>query len=231
MAGFLVPSDEDAITNAPDIFGRDNDDDTSNGLAEGDFFTLQTRSSAKTYGRVLQEVTTGSDVGLQVEEPMAIAFRNGDEIAVIRPSNGDIIGEWIIKEPKDDGLLPINGYVTAGVLPGDLVVRKLSGEDDIAEVRYWLRPIVNAGSNNFELMRDDGVTAATVATNINSLDLIYLLDDDTEVLSVPAADLERIRAIRVVLVGQTDNLRTGRDNYSGVKSRSLDTIVKIRNAF
>ncbi|MCD6527604.1 MAG: prepilin-type N-terminal cleavage/methylation domain-containing protein [Desulfuromonas sp.] len=149
------------------------------------------------------------------------------------------------------------GYAVASVgsiKAGDMIVRKIDDEALPATdpnyaptiIRYWLRPAANGGSNNFELMRGVVNAAAPttfaetslIASNIpndavnhpdQQLQLTYLLEDGTE--TAAPADLDQIRAIRINISGQTDNTKTGLDNYSGVKTRNLQTVVKIQNAF
>lgn len=234
MAGFLVPDDVNPISSAPASPGIDTDADGS--LDTGTVFSLRTISSVRAYARVISEDPLGG--GLTVESGSTTMFSEGNRVHVIQPSSGkDISGSLTLGEPSGD-VLPITtaGYSPGSISAGDIVVRKLAGEpDEVTTVRYWLRANNTTGDNIFDLVRDllldDGtsIETATVAGNINDIDLTYILEDGTE-SSAPAA-LEAIRAIRLTVTGQTDNIKTGLANFSGVKTRSLQTVVKIQNAF
>jgi prepilin-type N-terminal cleavage/methylation domain-containing protein len=239
MAGFLLNVGDTAISSAPPSPGIDTDDDGS--LDTGTVFSLQTRSSVRAYARV----TSADNTGLTVASGSATTFSKDNLIYVIRPSSPeDYYGPLILGEPSGD-VLPISTdtdaddegvepvvYSPSSISTGDIVVRKLAGEpDEVTTVRYWLRANNTTGDNIFDLIRDDGtsIETATVAGNINNINLSYILEDGTE-SNAPAA-LEAIRAIRLTVTGQTDNTKTGLANFSGVKTRSLQTVVKIQNAF
>ena len=229
MAGFLIPSNQTAITSAPDVFGIDEtgDEIPDNG---GAVFSLNTISSAKTYARVLSEAIDSS--GLLVDADMVGLFDKDYLIHVIRPSTMvDVSGEWTIGTIAANKFPIITaGYVAGAIEPGDMIVRKFTGEPNVANIRYWLRPTAGGGTNNFELIRDDGsaIGATVIASNIIALDLTYLMANGSEV--VTTTDYENIKLIRVNLSAETDNTKSGSTNYSGVKRRSLQTLVKIRNA-
>ncbi len=234
MAGFLLPNDTDPISSAPASLGIDtNNDDAPD---TGTVFSLQTISSTRAYARVISEASDSS--GLTVASGSAAAFSAGNLVHVIRPSSlTPVSGPLELGEPSGD-VLPITtaGYSSGSIAPGDIVVRKLAGEPaDVTTVRYWLRANNSTGNNIYDLVRDDGrvtippTIPPVVASNINTIDLAYILEDGTE-SSAPAA-LEAIRAVRLTVTGQTDNTKTGLANFSGVKTRSLQTVVKIQNAF
>ena len=238
MAGFLVPDDVIPISSAPASPGIDTDADGS--LDTGTVFSLQTRSSVRAYARV----TSADNTGLTVESGSATVFSEGNLIYVIRPSSLEVYGPLILGEPSGD-VLPISTdtdaddegvepvvYSPSSISTGDIVVRKLAGEPDgVTTVRYWLRVNNDTGDNIFDLVRDDGSATgtATVAGNINDIDLSYILEDGTESNAPP--ELEAIRAIRLTVTGQTDNIKTGLANFSGLKTRGLQTVIKIQNAF
>lgn len=232
MAGFLVPDDVNPISSAPASPGIDTDADDS--LDTGTVFSLRTISSMRAYARVI----SADNTGLTVESGSANVFSEGNLIYVIRPSSGiEISGPLTLGEPSGD-VLPITTetYSSSSISSGDIVVRKLEGEPaGVTTVRYWLRVNNSSGDNIYDLVRDDGrvtippTKPPVVAGNINDIDLSYILEDGTE-SSAPAA-LEDIRAIRLTVTGQTDNIKTGLANFSGVKTRSLQTVVKIQNAF
>ncbi|SHI49578.1 prepilin-type N-terminal cleavage/methylation domain-containing protein [Malonomonas rubra DSM 5091] len=241
MAGFLIPADENPITGAPNIFGidanRDGDLDDTDDV--GNFFTLQTSSSLRAYARVVDEAFSTPTVTLEVEDVMEDAFASGQWIKVIRPSTLEDLspGENWAVTAVDSGANTISAtdtgaggsYVSGAIQAGDMVVRKQNGEAYPAVVNYWLRPTQNAGTNNFELVRQDDVGASVVANFISAIDLTYLMEDGTESNAPAVANLDQIKAIRIVASAQTDNTKTGLDAYSGTKTRTLRTVVKIRN--
>lgn len=227
MAGFLVPSGVNAVFAAPDVIYPST---SSTDIPDADeTFTIQTRSSSKSYARVTGE-ELGTSKGIRVEEAMALNFRDGNDIIVVRPTTGMVVtGPREIGEPVGN-LLPITGYAASGVREGDIVVRKLAGEADVAVISYWLRPVEGGGDNNFELMRGDGNSNSVIATNINALNFRYILDDGLPPVNTTAA-VDRIRAVLIEITGATDNTRTGLVNYSGIKSRSIGSVASIRNSF
>lgn len=238
MAGFLLPDSTTAITSAPDIFGIDDNDDGDflDTDDSGALFTLQTPSSEKTYARVMNEDLSGTTVTLEIEADMLDQFETNHRIRVIRPATlVDLTGsgaDWVITA-VDDTNNEISfvdaGYVAGTIEAGDMIIKKLPGEAPTAVINYWLIPTPSGGDNNFELIREDGNAKSVVASYINAVDLTYLMQDGSE-QTAPTA-VEDIRAVRVVISAETDNTKTGKENYSGVKRRSLQTLTKIRNAF
>jgi prepilin-type N-terminal cleavage/methylation domain-containing protein len=232
MAGFLVVNDQPAILNAPDVIWKDTDGNGLKDAGEGDVFEIQSSASVKSFARV---VGVSGDT-LVVEPGMEVNFRKGDNLALISP------GPATFKKKSATEFFIITGDPTKGVPQlqldssvatiakiNDIIVVKSTTEEDVAQIRYWLSPIPDGGSNNFQLMRTDDSGPNIIATNITELDLTYIMDDGTED-SAPA-NPQAISAIRIDITGETDNTRTGADNYSGVKGRSLQSIVKLRNSF
>lgn len=238
MAGFLV--DGDAILSMPNELGKDlNDDGDFLDTGEAaDYFRFQTCSSIKTYARVLSD---GADK-IIVESDMASYFGNENTIEVIRPTTNAILGTWELNnDPSTDGAgykLPFasGAYTSGTVKAGDMVVRKLeftdgNTEKSPAEISYYLRQTDNGGTNNLELVRCDIASDGTLeksplANNISRIDFEYLAADGST-----ATDRNEIRAVRITITGATDNTKTGSVNYSGEKTRQLQTVVKIQNAF
>ena len=70
----------------------------------------------------------------------------------------------------------------------------------------------------------------TMAAKITDLRFSYILGNGTTLNAVSdATQLSDIQAVRITLSGSTDASQTGRENYSGVKNRTFQTLVKIRN--
>lgn len=250
MAGFLV--DGTAIIDAAATFGINNNDDGDfDDVGEsGEFFSIQTCSSRRTYSRILNEDSGGN--GLVVEANMSQYFIEEDLVSIIRPGTNGIVFnllevDTVTVTDSDNNRIPLalsptnpdaTGYTVASVgviQAGDMIVRKIVNEAFPSIIRYWLRKKDNGGDNNFELMRgvvdsvDSTIFTETslIASNINAMSLNYILEDGTE--TTTPANLNQIRAIRINITGETDEDRTAK--YSGIKRRSLQTVVKIQNAF
>ena len=239
MAGFLIPNDESAIVNAPIVFGKDEnrDNDCDDAGDSGDDFVFSTSSSWNTYARILRV----DAAGLVVEADKAGLFRDAQYVRIIRPSTnvdistteriigtiGTVVDVPVVTPPNI--LIPIDG-ILAAFTAGDIIIRKYSGEDSPVFIQYMLRPTLSAGTNNYELMRyvrnkdDSIIDSSVIARNISALSLTYLLADGT-----PTTDPDQIRAIRINMTSQTDENRTQKN--SNIKTRSLQTVVKIQNAF
>lgn len=234
MAGFLIPVAATPITSAPDVIRIDaNRDGVVDGGDSGAFFSMQTGSSKKVYARVLGEEYSAPTLKLLVSDDIIDQFSIGDVIKVIQPATLEVLnpGTWAISavDPLNNKLsVTDNTYVAGTILLGDMIAFKRTGEATPAFISYWLQPTLNAGTNNFELVRSDGNNTSVVARNVLTLDMTYLMDDGTE--SVAPADLTGITAIRLTITAETDNTKTGLAGYSGVKRRRLQTLVKIRNA-
>jgi len=229
MAGFLIPSDTNAITSAPDVIGIDEDRDGAldNG---GAVFSFNTISSSLTYARVTSEATDGS--GLTIDSDMQGLFDAGDLIHVIRPSTKvDVSGSsgWELGTITDNKLaIATTGYAAGSVEAGDMIARKYAGEASAqTNIQYWLRHTEGGGTNNYELLRDDGLGATVIASNIAALDLTYVMANGSEVNST--TDYENVRGIRLTISAEIDDKKIAVTN--GVKRRSLQTFVTIRNAF
>lgn len=69
-----------------------------------------------------------------------------------------------------------------------------------------------------------------LAAKITDLRFSYILSDGTTLNAVSdATKLSDIQAVRITLTGSTDATQTGRENFAGVKTRTFQTLVKIRN--
>lgn len=84
-----------------------------------------------------------------------------------------------------------------------------------------------------EVINSDG--AQVVASKITDIELSYIMTDGSvrslaSGLAAPTgAALLDIAAVQLNMQGATDATRTGQPGYSGVKSRGIDTTIKIRN--
>lgn len=153
-------------------------------------------------------------------------------------------GESLTASPPE---LVLQGFNAATLLkPGDLVFRvidpDLDGDNDPNTnppehpnlSRYRLVDAPSGDGAQYYLARvptgvdpDDEDSFEIIATKITGVDLAYLREGGT--------GLEHIRAVRITLTGATDTTQTGMAGYaapgsgSNVKTRSLTTIVNLRN--
>ncbi len=242
MAGYLIPTDVTAIENAPATIGIDlnQDGDFTDTDETGEKFTFNTASSQRIYARVVSE--DGSGAGLVVEDDMDELFSDNEYIYVIRPTTKATVS-GILKIGTIDSAdqtanrLPLTGttdtyyttaYAVGNIAAGDMVVRKLDGEATPATpISYWLQSSSGSGAttNNYDLVRDDGVQTAVVASNISTMSLSYFdLDGNA------TTDPDEIRSIRIDISAEIDNTLGALVNMAGSnKTRSLQTLVKIRN--
>jgi prepilin-type N-terminal cleavage/methylation domain-containing protein len=155
-------------------------------------------------------------------------------------------------EPPE--IVAVEGFTESTVLrPGDLLARvddpDFDGDGDPNtdmpqlpnQVDYRLVKADTDDSKLFDLVRvptgvdpDDETTFQRVAGKIVEVQFQYLLEDGSETASVAGSDLERVRAIRITLVGATDATRTGNAGFNpgqgdNVKTRALSTVVELRN--
>ena len=106
----------------------------------------------------------------------------------------------------------------------------------VQTVTYKLVDDPSSTDANQQILQRKSTTEGTVniAGNVTHLDLSYIMDNGTEIsnptpTTLPPANYGDIVAVRIVLTGATDATKTGRANFSGVKTRSLMTLVKLRN--
>jgi len=216
MAGFLIPSTEIPVETTPAS------------LAVGAVLDLNIVTSTGVYARVTGVSatpipTTGGT--LTVDDGMAINFNSVHGLRIVEPSNPSNFTNIPIAEfIGSDGAantLTIKPGAAVTVNPNDMVM--LIKADDATSipvlVSYQLVDDTDSSdANMFLLQRTVGGGASqTVAANINTVEFAY----------VPSAT--DIKAIRITITASTDSTKTGLANYSGVKTRSLQTLVKIQN--
>jgi len=226
MSGFLLQSGQQAVTNAPDFFSIDTDGDDSPDSAP---FSINTVSAGNNYARVLSESSDGS--GLLVEADMSQFFKTGDLVSIFRPTTRNkVSGVWTVGSVSGNKIsISTSTYAAGSINSGDMIVKKNNGESEVANIRYWLRPSPGEGNNVFELIRDDGSALGpiVISNKISEVDLGYLMDNGNILNST--SDLEKIRGVQMTISAETDNTKTGLSNYSGVKRRSMQTLIAIRN--
>jgi prepilin-type N-terminal cleavage/methylation domain-containing protein len=240
MAEFLTTSDHTALVNAPaqmlvDSNGDGDFDDTD----ERPLLSLVSATSMHGYARINDATVNGTNLELDVAVNTMQQFADGDSARVFRavsltpvtdiyPVDGTPSGDQVTLDISG------GGYSAGDIQSGDLLVRMPGGAangDFPLQIDYRLVDAASGDPNMNELQRrvldmDGNVIEEfqLIASNISGITLAYL-DDAGAVTS----DLNKIVAVQITIVGQTDATKTGRSNFSGVKDRSLSTTVKIHN--
>ena len=223
LAGFLVPNGTDPFTETPESIN-------------GNDLVMNTSMITRRYARIDTVLNTAPPEFIVASREMVDLFDVGDRIFVIRPHTYEVLWDGriingkdrderkLVARPFDDDdsepaeLLPIEFF------PGDVLVPA-----NTVAVSYRLIADPNGGANVFLLEREVDGTSAVVAGKITDLTLRYLLIDGTEETDFTIADRSDIVAVRVRIEGQTDETMTGQDNFSGIKTRALETVVRLRN--
>jgi prepilin-type N-terminal cleavage/methylation domain-containing protein len=128
--------------------------------------------------------------------------------------------------------IPVQGTYASGVFPPSAdgpsvstITYTLAADPDSSDpnMRRLSREVVNSGG------------AQVLAGKITDIEISYIMNDGTvrslaSGLAAPSGT-ERldIAAIRLLVSGATDVMRTGQPGLSGVKSRGIETTIKIRN--
>ncbi len=213
MAGFLIPGDQTPIVNAPERSDADCDDNC---------FTLNTSMPIGRYARIVSSIDAGGgefDLTVATAE-MVDLFEAGNGVVILHPSTGGVLAEGTISgKNRTARRLTFSTSHSVTLSVGDIIA-PLSA----AYVVYRLASD-GGGNNVFRLLRNSD----HVAGNLSDLRFRYILANGDEIPAVESDALSEIVAVRVFLEGQTDETRTGRESYSGVKTRQLESVVKLRN--
>ncbi len=229
MAGFL--SNTDPIT-----------------MADDDQITLTTASAFGRYAQVSANMNwTGANHTLTVDPAEAAAqFSGGNWVRIIRPADGcqplDLAGCGGSASP----ILVVAGVgassltlaapaapaTPVAIRAGDMIVRVPTTSNDFPNtVTYTLSPV--APLSNVRLLQRsvNGEAPENIAEKVTGLTLQYINKDGgvEAAMPVPGLRLPGIVAVRVQLTGATDINQTGMANYSGVKTRQLQTVITMRN--
>jgi prepilin-type N-terminal cleavage/methylation domain-containing protein len=204
MAGFMVPEDTPALATTP-------------ASIKGNDLIINTFMPTRRFARLDESGTTdGADsYGIVVASAeMTDSFQVGDRVSIIRPSPYEVLAEGEVdgksRSDKTISIKPISGG-TIDYFVGDVLV-----SSNVAQVAYRLIP--DGGSNVFLLQRQvNADPPADVANKISDIDFEYILGGGDVV------------AVRIRIEGQTDDSMTGQENYSGIKTRALETVVRLRN--
>lgn len=207
---------------------------------------LNAASAKGIYARIdaTPTITEGSDsVTVTIESPEAcdiIKANSGSDVIarIIRPfdSSRPFATSFTVtattRETPNLTLKRVSDNFTSGevIKRGDVIALTENGAPDPNTIAYSM---VNGGTvvNGVTcpqkqrcIVRSANGSDEIIANNISSLKYAYILDDYTEEKS--PADLEKVRAVRVTITGQTAEtaLLSG-----GSKTRQLTSIVKIHN--
>ena len=224
LAGFLVPSGTDPFVAAPATINATD-------------LVMNTSMTTRRYARI--ESFSEADLTMTVaSEEMVDLFEAGDTFYIIRPHTYEVLSGGKIDAGKDraNSLLVIRPFTVneataegltgpftlTGIeyFPGDVIVPAST-----VQISYRLIDDPDGGDNVFILRRN----GEDVAGKISDLRFSYLLENGNEVNSATAVQLPDIVAVRVRIEGQTDETMTGQENVSGIKTRALETVVRLRN--
>lgn len=240
MAEFLTPSDQTALVNVPSqMLDDSNDDGDYEDTDERPLLSIVSATSMHGYARIEGATVNGGDLELDVAVSTMQQFADGDSARVfdainlstvtnVFPVNGTPSGDKVVLDISG------GGYTAGSVEEGDLLVRLPAGVangDFPLQVDYQLADNASGDPNMNDLQRrvvdmDGNVIQSfqLIASNISGLSLTYLDDGGNATSS-----LEDIVAVHITITGQTDATKTGLENFSGVKTRTLSTTVKIHN--
>lgn len=185
------------------------------GLASGDFVRIfRPGSSAPVQNliyRVVDKDRSATPPTLRLHGFSAVAvFRDGDLIVGIPVSGG----------PYAAGVFPLPA---AGPAVSTITYTLVDDPSSDPNMHQLLRAVSNSGG------------AQVLASKITDIGIFYTMKDGTvrslaSGLAAPTgATLLDIVAVHLDIRGATDATLTGQAGYSGVKSRGIETTIKIRN--
>lgn len=234
MAGFLIATDEAPLSAA-----------TASAL------TIRTASVLGHAARVTASFSSPSSTSTVQQISVALAeesdlFDSGQYVRIIRPATESQPLDRVLTVTGKDRTVPcvrVSGFnSTQDFLAGDMLVRVLDADTDDSDpntnapahpntISYALVDDPDSTDTNMKLLQRTatGLAAETVAMKITGLQFSYLIVDGTETSSPTASQLDDVRAVRITLSGATDATRTGQAGFSGVKSRSVSSVVRLRN--
>lgn len=234
----------------------DNDDDCLD-KDETPELTLRSNFASGITARINEDFTAGTsgentvDV---VDSAMVDLFAVDDWVRIVRPASlrepepAQIVQVKAVhskdpNDPADTSTITLEPFASpVGYRRGDLLVEVESSTIGLLEIiRYRLiddadsddkaQKILQRSADDDATYRDGDATYRDVAGNLTNVAFGYLLDDGSEVDTIASASslFGQIRAVRVTITAATDDTRTGQEEYSGVKTRQLTSIVSLRN--
>jgi prepilin-type N-terminal cleavage/methylation domain-containing protein len=240
MAQFMAPADDTALVTIPaQLLVDDNSDGDYEDTDERPILSLVSATSMHGYARVTGVAVSGSDLELDVAPNTMQQFADGDVVRVFRPVDLNPVTKVYLVNgtPSGDQVdLDISGggYTAGDVSSGDLLVRMPAAATDgdfPLQIDYQLVDDPSTDMNMNQLQRrvldQDGNTVQAfqlIASKISGLALSYLDDAGNT-----TTDLAEVVAIEITMTARTDATRAANSNFSGPKTRSLSTTVKIHN--
>jgi prepilin-type N-terminal cleavage/methylation domain-containing protein len=234
MAGFLIATDEAPLSTA-----------TASTL------TIRTASALGHAARITASFTSTTDTDSVQQISVALAeetdlFEAGQYVRIVRPATEEQPLDRVLIVTGKDRTVPcvrVRNFSSAEVFKqGDMIVRVLDAGTDDSDpntnapahpntISYALVDDPDSSDSSMKLLQRTatGLSAETVAMKVTGLQFSYLIADGTETSSPTASQRDDIRAVRITLSGATDATKTGRAYYSGVKNRSVSSVVRLRN--
>lgn len=248
-SGFLLPVGTPAVSVAPYFLCRDNNTD-GDCIDVGESFSL-TLQTAAPLGKVARIATDFTSVAVpttaQVIDVTAADMvdlfdsgASGDFVRISRPGVSVPIQDAIYQvTAKNRSATPptltLQGFSAAApFMAGDMIVGIPPAGPIVSTITYTLADDPDSNDPNMRrLSREINSTGAQVLANkINDIGISYIMVDGSVRSSDPAPtgdELLAIAAVRLNVLGATDATRTGQPGTAGVKSRGIETTVKIRN--
>lgn len=217
MAGFLVVDGSDPLESEPAS------------LSEGNLI-INTSAITPHFAQIVgdESYDSSEDTFFVGSGDMVDLFDSGDEIIIIRAETEVVPGGAVGLPPvysvintqiftgeisgKDRNapsltIDPLNPVGTVNTIdPGDVIVRASTGT-----VTYELE---SEETNVNRILRN----GEPLADKIVDVEFVDYIRDDSELV-----------AVRIRIVGQTDETMTGREGFSGIKTRALESVVRLRN--
>lgn len=222
MAGFLIPSDSEPVATTPAS------------LSDTDFLDLNLSTSTGVYARVVSGsvvIAGSSSEVISVDSDMAVNFNTTDGLRVITPTSTDnetdLTASEVTAIDTDTDEITITPGANLSIATGDMFLLLKAADADAfpVQVRYRLVDDPNSDDADIHLLQRSVNNLAdptnpnpfhTVAGYINSVALTYLPSDD------------EVKAIQILITASTDAKKTGSFG-AGVKTRSLQTVVNVKN--
>jgi prepilin-type N-terminal cleavage/methylation domain-containing protein len=245
-SGFLLPVGQPSVSGAPYFLCRDlNADGDCADVGESFNFVLQTAAPLGKIAKVSTDFTSAA--GTQVVEISAADMvdlfdsgASGDFVRIFRPGLSGPVQDTIYQvSAKDRGATPptltLTGFTASSAfMAGDIIVGIPEAGPIVNTITYTLEHDPESSDPRMRrLTREINSTGAQVLANkINDIGITYIMKDGAIRSADPAPTGDEcldIAAVRLNVQGATDVTRTGQPGISGVKSRGIETTVKIRN--
>ena len=259
VAGFLVPSGDSSLAAAPTSLCDDkNDDGDCLDSAETPSLNIRTAISRGKVARIASDIEIPTGVSPDTPYAFSVATSSmcdqftggsdsaGDYAAIVRPADNlppmDRIFRVTAKDRSAKTITLREFNTDCQFRTGDLIVWVGNPKNDpdatpntdppsyTSVVSYSLVDDPDSSDPDMKvLQRTDSLNGTkTVVSKLHNVEFSYILGNGDEV-SDASSDLDEIVAVRMLITGSTDATMTGQENYSGVKTRQLEQVVKLRN--